>query len=120
MKKFNKLIGNYGEDCATEYLIDHGYKILQRNYKCPQGEIDIICSKGSLICFTEVKTRYEDSFGLPCESVNRKKQMKIKKTSIWYISEKNIRNINMRYDIIEVYLDDSNEYKINLLENAFF
>lgn len=120
MKKYNKLIGDYGEDCATKYLISNGYEILERNYKCPLGEIDIICFKDNILSFVEVKSRFNFSYGLPREAVNFKKKQKIKAISSWYIMNSKIEDVNIEYDIVEVYLDDNNvEYKIEFIRNAF-
>ena len=62
---YNKTIGKYGETIAADYLINNGYKILDRNFQTRYGEVDIIGVKDDLIIFFEVKSRYTNSFGTP-------------------------------------------------------
>ncbi len=109
--------GQQGEKLAKEYLVSEGYNILSMNYKIKIGEIDIIASKNGILAFIEVKTRTNLNYGYPYEAVNRKKQEKIKYVSMAYLKERNIKNTQLRYDIIEVYLKPS--IKINHIDNAF-
>lgn len=120
MKAFNKDIGAFGENIATDYLKNLGYKILDKNFRSKCGEIDIIASNNGYICFVEVKTRYGINFGLPAESVIYSKQRKIYKTAQVYISFKKITNSNFRFDVIEVTLNgDNNDFLVNHIEDAF-
>ena len=84
MKKYNKAIGDYGENIAHDFLINNGYNILDMNYSNRYGEIDIICRSNNLIIFCEVKSRYTNSFGSPMESVTYSKQKQIIKLSSYY------------------------------------
>ena len=113
--------GKKGETIAVEYLKKHGYSILKRNFRFSRlGEIDIIAREKEYLCFIEVKTRKSTQFGMPSESVNTKKQEKIKKLSQIYLSNNNLNNQNMRFDIIEVlFLKNNNIPKINVIKNAF-
>lgn len=115
--KSNISKGKYGENLAKEYLVDKGYKILELNYTTKLGEIDIIALDKGIISFVEVKTRSNKNFGYAYEAVNYKKQRKIINTSIVYIKHKNIKDIQFRYDIIEIYLEGNID--INHIENAF-
>lgn len=115
--KNNVEIGKQGENLAKRYLISEGYNILYMNYKKKIGEIDIIVTKNGIIIFVEVKARTSLKYGYPYESVNKKKQQKIISTSMVYLKERNIKNTQLRYDIIEVYLEPN--VKINHIENAF-
>lgn len=115
--KNNREKGIIGEEIAVKYLLSKDYKIIDRNYRTNIGEIDIIALKANVLAFIEVKTRTSINYGYPYEAVNWKKQDKIIKTSLIYIKHKNIRDYQIRYDIIEVYL--INEGKINHIENAF-
>ena len=111
--------GRKGELMAKSYLVNKGYVILDLNYRNKIGEIDIIAldKNKKILVFVEVKTRTSLTFGLPCESVNKNKQRKIINTSMMYIKYKKLSNIQLRYDIIEVYLTKKD--KINHIENAF-
>ena len=110
-------IGKKGEMFAKEYLVSKSYNILNMNFRNYIGEIDIIAMDKNVLVFIEVKTRTSMKYGYPYEAVNYKKQQKIIYTSLGYIKQKNIKNTQLRYDIIEVYLKPS--IKINHIENAF-
>lgn len=109
--------GLFGENQATKYLVSKGYRIIDRNYRTKIGEIDIIATKSQLLIFVEVKTRTNNNYGYPYEAVNRRKQEKIVKNSLLYIKYKNLKNYQVRYDIIEVFLGE--KPRINHIEDAF-
>jgi len=115
--KNNKEKGALGENMAVNYLKSKGYKIIDRNYRTSIGEIDIIAIKDNILAFIEVKSRTNLNYGYPYEAVNWKKQEKIIKSSYIYMKHKNLYEYQIRYDIIEVYLQK--EPKINYIENAF-
>ena len=113
----NIKIGKKGEIFAKEYLVSKSYNILNVNFRNYIGEIDIIAMDKDVLVFIEVKTRTNMKYGYPYESVNYRKQQKIIYTSLSYIQQKNIKDAQIRYDIIEVYLTPS--MNINHIENAF-
>lgn len=120
MKLYNKNIGNYGEDIAAEYLLAKKHKILSRNFKSKKGEIDIISIINKTLVFTEVKSRYNCNFGKPIEAVSFMKINKIRSVASYYIYIKKLYNINVRFDVIEVYFNYyNNKFKINHIENIF-
>lgn len=120
MHSFNKDIGNYGESLAESYLVSLGVLIIDKNFKCKQGEIDLICRDDNYITFIEVKTRYSSQFETPADSVTYKKQRKIFKTAQFYIMINMLQNMNFRFDVIEVILNTSdNRYDISIIKNAF-
>lgn len=99
-------IGFLGEDYAANYLENHNFNILERNFRFGKfGEIDIIALENEYICFIEVKTRTSILFGMPSESVNTNKQKKIKSLAQIYLKRKRLLNTNIRFDIIEVFLE---------------
>jgi putative endonuclease len=120
MQCFNKEIGNYGELAAQKYLENLGYVILDKNFRCKSGEIDIIAKDKTAIAFIEVKSRYNTSLGLPCESVTYKKQLKLYKAAQTYILKKKPHQTFFRFDVVEVVLNIDNDMtSINLIKNAF-
>ncbi len=120
MHSFNKDIGSLGEDIAETYLRQIGYTILQRNFRCKIGEIDIIGRDGDYICFIEVKTRYGSLYGNPCESVTYSKRQKIYKTAEMYIMKKRLAKFNFRFDVMEIILNSCNNIpSIRLIKDAF-
>ena len=118
---FNKMQGRLGEDAAAEYLKSKGYKILKCNYKNKMGEVDIIAQKGEDLIFAEVKTRSSAEFGTPANAVTYYKKQRIVNSARWYMME-NPANLNIRFDIIEVFgifTGDSFEVEnINHIEQA--
>lgn len=119
--KNKRTFGSFGEKIALEYLEKENFKIISQNYRVGRlGEIDIIASEKEFLCFLEVKTRTSYLFGAPSEAVNRKKQECIKRLAQIYIKQHNIRDKNLRFDIVEVIVDKKcNVKEINLLKNAF-
>lgn len=116
----NKDLGNLGETIACDYLIKQGYHIIQRNFSCKVGELDIIATDNDFLVFIEVKTRTSDRFGLPSESVSYSKQKKIVKTALCFIAYKKLFDYMSRFDVIEVTVGESYEaHQINLIKDAF-
>ena len=122
MKKYNKIIGNTGENIATDYLLKRKYKILERNFVAGKGEIDIIALNNKTTVFIEVKTRQNNDFGTPAEAVDYRKKKKIIETATRYIQEKK-PDTAFRFDVIEVYgifTGENFEFeKIEHIEDAF-
>ena len=113
-------LGKFGEDSAARYLRRKGYKILERNFRCRQGEIDLIASKGEYVVFVEVKLRKNDAYGEAREFVTRGKQMKILSTAgVWLSSTQT--QLQPRFDVIEVYAPRGRFglVRIEHLEDAF-
>ena len=111
------IVGKNGEDAATKYLIDKGYKIIERNFLCRQGEIDIIALDGDYVVFLEIKSRTNREYGLPSESVNTRKIKHMINSIKYYLYIKKIENKNIRIDVIEVYVKD-NEYTFNHIKQV--
>ena len=107
-----KLTGMYGEDFACKYLEKNNYSILERNFHCYQGEIDIIAKdnlKNELV-FIEVKTRTNLNYGYPIESVTINKQNHLFKACNYYLYKNNINNVFIRVDVIEIFLNNGIPY----------
>lgn len=115
-----KVIGDFGELAAREYLINNDYEIVKTNFRMKCGEIDIIAEKDGCTVFIEVKTRSSTAFGNPSEYVDAHKQARIRKTALCYIRS---LDADMRFDVIEVlYRNINGEFvvtSINHIENAF-
>ena len=113
----NQEIGKLGEDIAVNYLKQKGYKILDRNFECRQGELDIIALDKKEIVFIEVKTRTSNRYGYPSEAVNKIKQKHMLQTIKYYLYTRNLNDEFVRIDVIEVYIKD-NVYKVNHIKKA--
>lgn len=117
MTKNTVSIGKQGEDIACKFLKKDKYKILEKNYRTKQGEIDIIAedSKG-VLCFVEVKARSRTDYGSPKEAVNYHKQKKLLATAFAYLESTKTGSKDMRFDIVSV---DLNSGEAEILKNAF-
>jgi len=114
-------IGKFGEDIASKYLEEKGYKIKERNYRTFLGEIDIISEYKGNIIFVEVKTRRSDKFGYPEEAINFNKQRKIIKNALCYLAKYNLWEKNYCFDVILVSISNHRDIeKINHIKNAFY
>ncbi len=114
-----KSLGEKGEELAVGHLKKKGYLILKRNYRSPVGEIDIIAEDHGTVVFVEVKTRTPSSFGLPEQAVNAKKQEKIKKTALHYMSSVRKKELPARFDIVSILVAGPAGVEIEHIEGAF-
>ena len=113
-------IGRKGEDIVCKYLKENNYFIVERNFTCRQGEIDIIAKDkdSQEIVLIEVKTRQNKFFGTPAEAVVKKKQKHILQVGKYYLYQRHLENNFIRLDVIEVYLKQ-NDFQINHIKQAF-
>lgn len=108
----NQEIGKLGEDLAVKYLKNKKYIILERNYRCRQGEMDIIAKDNEKIVFIEVKTRTTIEFGKPAEAVNYIKREHLQNIARYYLYIRKMTKMPVRFDVIEIYLWQK-EYSVN-------
>lgn len=112
-----RVFGSKGEDIAVDFLKKKGYKIIQRNYKTPLGEADIIAKDNKTIVFIEVKARTSDAFGQPFEAVNHRKQEKLKKIALYYLKHNKIE-LQVRFDVVSI-ISKNGKNEINHIIEAF-
>ena len=117
MSLFRKLLGQEGEDRAAKFLIEQGYRILERNYRTKSGEIDLIALHKDEVVFVEVKTRTSDAFGAPELAVNPRKQRSMIKAALGYIKYKKLHQVPCRFDVVTV--SAAAGQKVELIRNAF-
>ena len=113
-------LGAWGEERAAKYLRGKGYTIVERNFRCRSGEIDIIARRGDIIAFVEVKLRRDADFAEAREFVTAAKQRRIIKTAqLWLYTHETEKQ--PRFDVIEVYAPDGEHGRVtvNHIENAF-
>jgi putative endonuclease len=114
-----KSLGRWGEDLACEYLGRNGFTIMERNYRTPRGEIDIVARRGCLTVFVEVKARRTGEYGEPEESVTGTKVRRIRAVASEYLGEKGL-GTDVRFDVISILLDgDGNLKDLRHLPDAF-
>ena len=117
--RYNKNLGMRGEDAAARYLCKLGYDILERNWKCPAGEADIIARDGDTIVFIEVKTRTGISKGFPAEAVNAEKRSRYEKIAAWYLSDCDDVDVPVRFDVVALLVVSSSRAFMKHYVNAF-
>lgn len=117
-KENRRRIGAKYEKQAGAYLKEKGFCILQYNYRCPFGEIDIIAREGAYLVFCEVKYRKTGEKGSPMEAVTHKKQRIISKCALWYLTKERKISLPCRFDVIGIAGEDGKE-DVTLLRNAF-
>ena len=116
---FRKEIGKWGENIACQYLQRKNYKIIEKNFSCQQGEIDLIAKdiNKKEIVFIEVKTRSNFKYGNPADAVDINKQKHMKQAIKYYLYKNRIENIAIRVDVLEVYIIE--DCKINHIKQIF-
>ncbi len=108
-------VGSHYEQLAADYLIKNGVQILERNFRCSQGELDLIVRDGRYLVFIEVKYRTTVSKGEPLESVNLRKQQRIRNAARYYLYQHRYgEDTPCRFDVISI-LDG----EIRWIQNAF-
>ena len=117
---FRYSLGDRGEVAACAYLKKQGYEILEKNYRCKIGEIDLIVQKEGRVIFVEIKTRSSDHFGKPEESVHAAKQQKVIRLAQWYLkSHKNFASSPVGFDVVAVTWNPDETPEIRHIPNAF-
>ena len=115
----NKDTGKYGEDIACNFLINRGFKILERNFRYSKAaEIDIIALKDNILHFVEVKTRSSFACGSPLEAVGRSKLASIFKCALFYLNKNSNNHKKFQIDVIGIVLKKDSENEITFLENV--
>lgn len=117
----NKGTGELGEEVAANFIIAAGYRILERNFRCKGGEVDIIARDPADKClvFIEVKARRTLSYGVPQLAVTPFKQRQISKASLTWLGKNRLHDQNARFDVIAILLHNDGLHAIDHIKNAF-
>jgi putative endonuclease len=113
-----RAVGKAGEEVAVQYLLQRGYHILQRNYRCRFGEIDLIAREGRTLAFIEVKTRRSQRFGPAASAVTFEKQRHLIKASQMYMTQMKKTHEPCRFDVVAIDMD-AHGLHIELIRDAF-
>ncbi len=117
MSFLRKLLGRSGEDRAARHLAKLGYRMLERNYRTRQGEIDLIALDGDTIVFVEVKTRTNNAYGAPELAVDQRKQGRMAKAALGYLRHKQLHQMPCRFDVVAI--TETENGRIEVIRNAF-
>lgn len=114
MTASRQALGAAGEALATEWYLDNGYLVLDRNWRCREGELDLVVRKQRTIVFCEVKTRSSLAFGAPAEAVTREKRHRIRLLAAKWLETSPVRPSMIRFDVASI-LDGA----VEIIEGAF-
>ncbi len=111
-------LGNRGEELARRFLADKGYAVLEVNYLCRRGEVDIVARSGDELVFVEVRTRSGNAFGSPEESITEGKARRLAEAAQTFLQERGMEEAAWRIDLVAVRVDSRGNAEISHLENA--
>jgi putative endonuclease len=117
----NRQTGDQGEEIASAFLIARGFRIVERNFRCTGGEVDIIARDpgNKSLVFVEVKSRRSMTYGVPQLAVTPFKQRQISKAALTWIARNNQHDQNARFDVIAILLDAGGRHTVEHIINAF-
>lgn len=107
-------LGAEGEARAAAWYEANGYRVLERNWRCREGEIDLIVCRGRSVAICEVKTRSTDAFGVPAEAITAAKRRKLRILASAWLDEAPFRPRDIRFDVVAILADD-----LEIIEGAF-
>ncbi|MGH9134267.1 MAG: YraN family protein [Ilumatobacteraceae bacterium] len=110
----NRARGQWGEDRACTLYRRLGYEIVDRNWRCEHGEIDVVARSGDTLVFCEVKTRRSDGFGGAAAAVGHRKQSRIRRLAAAWLAERRVHGVDVRFDVVAITGVD-----VELIEGAF-
>lgn len=119
MGRVKVLLGRFGEDLAARHLTDAGLVILERNWRCAEGEIDIVAADGTTLVICEVKTRTGTAFGDPAEAVVGDKALRLRRLALRYLGERGLDWQELRFDVVTVVRRSTGDPVVRHLRGAF-
>lgn len=117
MMDARRQLGIDGERAAEAHLRGRGYTILERNFRCPLGEVDLVALHRRRVVFVEVKTR-RSGRATPLDAVGGHKQRQIRRTAEWYLRARGLAERDVRFDVVAVWRD-GDQVRCEVLEDAF-
>ena len=97
-----RALGARGETLAARWYEAHGYTVVSRNWRCREGELDLVLARGRTLVFCEVKTRSSGAYGTPAEAVTRTKQQRLRVLAMRWLDAHDVRPATMRFDVAGV------------------
>lgn len=111
-------LGRCGEDLALRHIEKLGYRIIERNYRCALGELDLVARDGDTLVFIEIKTRRQGAAEAAKEAVDARKRRQLSKAALAYLKAHGGWETRARFDVVTVGLEGA-EPKVELIRNAF-
>jgi putative endonuclease len=112
-------LGDAGEDAVAAWYENAGYRVVDRNWRCRDGELDVVVTRGDTLVFCEVKTRASTRFGAPVEAVTATKQRRLRRLAARWLAEHDTRRRTLRFDVASVTRAPDGRLAIEVLEGAF-
>jgi putative endonuclease len=112
-------LGRHGEDLAVEYLRDRGYVVLSRNWRCREGEIDVVAADQEQLVVVEVKTRSGTGYGTPAEAVTVRKAGRIRRVTQAWMTTHRIRWCEIRFDVLAILAEPGRPVHVQHYPGAF-
>ena len=103
----NASIGRYGEQVAVRRLVADGMVLVDRNWRCPSGELDLVLRDGEVLVFCEVKTRTSAAYGHPLEAVGPAKAARLRRLAVLWVEEHGLHPAGLRIDLVGVLLGEA-------------
>ena len=114
-----RALGDSGEDLVADWYLQRGYRVLDRNWRCRDGELDVIVARDGLVAFCEVKTRRGSAFGAPFEAVTFAKQRRLRGLAARWLREHPQGGATLRFDVASVYARRGYRPEVSVIEDAF-
>jgi putative endonuclease len=111
-------LANAGEDAVAAWYEDAGYRVVDRNWRCRDGELDVVVMRGDTLVFCEVKTRASTRFGAPVEAVTASKQRRLRMLAARWLAEHDTRRRTLRFDVASVMRASDGQLAVEVLEDA--
>ncbi len=115
----NSGLGSRGEELAASWLEKHGIRVVERNFRCKGGEVDIVARDGATTVFVEVKTRRTMEYGVPQLALTPFKQRQISKAALTWLLKHRQPDSPARFDVIAIVLESDVTYRIEHIRDAF-
>jgi putative endonuclease len=119
MTKVRRAVGEHGERLAERHLAEQGLVVLSRNWRCSDGEIDLVLRDGDDVVFCEVKTRRTTLFGTPAEAIGPDKVRRLRRLANRWLAESPVRPREIRFDVVEVLLRPPDPAQVDHTRAAF-
>lgn len=114
-----RALGRRGEDLVAAWYVDAGYRVLDRNWRSRDGELDLVVEHGRTVVFCEVKTRTSTRFGAPVEAVTAAKQRKLRTLALQWLAAHDRRGGDLRFDVASVLVAHVDDPVVEILEGVF-
>ncbi|MCR6689635.1 YraN family protein [Cellulomonas sp.] len=112
-------VGRYGEDVAAAHVVERGWRVLDRNWRCRDGEIDLVGMDGDELVVVEVKTRRSTAYGFPAEAVTHRKLARVRRLAAAWLAAHDVRPRSVRVDVIAVLLPAAGAAQVEHLEGVW-